>query len=144
MSRIKKVKTLSTKNKDLIRVSFHISLEQYNLIATIADEEDLCFSQVVRRALEMYLVTQKDILGIGDSDLAQAKFIGETRTKRALLMSNALTIMQAAKEHNLESEFQVSDKQKAHKDKLLMDIFPLDGPEYLYKTLNNKEDEMNP
>jgi len=75
------------KNKrDLIRISSHIPKHHYDLMKMIVDEDDLSMAQVLRRAIELYLCTQKDVLGIEDSEIAMANHISEDRTNKALIL----------------------------------------------------------
>lgn len=74
--------------RDLIRISTHIPKEHHELLLQISDEEDLSAAQVIRRAIELYLLSQQDVLGINESEMTIAKHISETRSKKAQLISH--------------------------------------------------------
>lgn len=94
------------KNKrDLIRISTHIPYAHHSLLKEISDEEDLSMGQVFRRAVEMYLISQKDVLGIEENDLAMAKHISETRSKKAQLINQTLKFEEIRNNMNLEDNF---------------------------------------
>lgn len=54
---------------------------------TISEEEDLSLAQIIRRAVDMYLFSQGDLLNIKESDLELVNYESETRTKKALLLN---------------------------------------------------------
>lgn len=75
--------------RELVRMSVHIPKQHYGVLVSLAEEEDLSVAQIVRRALELYLVSQKDVLGIDDSDISYSAHLTETRSKRAIIVSHA-------------------------------------------------------
>ena len=75
--------------RDLMRISTHIPKEHYEILSEISMDEDLSMAQVIRRAVELYLVSQKDVLGIDDSDMALAAHLSETRSKKAIILNHA-------------------------------------------------------
>jgi len=88
---VKRLNKGRPKNKrDLIRFSSHIPKDQYHLLKCIGEEEDLSIAQIVRRAIELYLVSQKEVLSIDESELAMANHISETRSLKAMRL-NQLT-----------------------------------------------------
>ncbi|MFM6214515.1 hypothetical protein [Planktothrix sp.] len=94
------------KNKrDLMRVSLHLPKDHYQLMAKIGEEEDLSVAQMVRRAVELYLVTQFDMLGISESDLALASHVSETRSKRATIVTRATSLERMYSDNTVEELF---------------------------------------
>lgn len=75
--------------RDLTRMSIHVPKQHYGILVSLAEEEDLSVAQIVRRAIELYLVSQKDVLGITDSEIAYASHLAETRSKKAIVISHA-------------------------------------------------------
>jgi len=73
--------------RDLIRISTHIPKRVYDLLKDISEEEDLSLAQIIRRAIDMYLFSQENLLNIEESDLELANYESETRTKKALLLN---------------------------------------------------------
>lgn len=76
------------KNKrDLIRFSFHIPKEQYELLTEFSEEEDMSMAQIVRRAVDMYITTQSNMFNLDDNNITIAQHLKETRSKRAQLVN---------------------------------------------------------
>lgn len=94
--------------RDLIRISTHIPKDHYDLLIDISQDEDLSMAQVIRRSIELYLVSQRDVLGIGDSDIALAAHLSETRSRKAIVLSHAdkLNIYNPNASQDVDSIFQ--------------------------------------
>lgn len=73
--------------RDLIRISTHIPKKVHDMLKDISEEEDLSLAQIIRRAIDMYLFSQGDLLNIEESDLELVNYESETRTKKALLLN---------------------------------------------------------
>lgn len=87
----KKLNIGRPKNKrDLIRISTHIPKDHYHLIISISDEEDLSMGQIIRRAIELYLVSQREVLNLEESEIAMANHLTETRSKRAITINHVI------------------------------------------------------
>lgn len=111
------------KNKrDLIRISTHIPKEHHELLLQISDEEDLSTAQIIRRAIELYLLSQKDVLGIDESEMTIAKHISETRSKRAQLISHTKKFDNIRREIEMDP-FQI-DLLDASADSLFQELNP--------------------
>lgn len=82
--------------RDLIRISAHIPMDHYDLLRSISEEEDLSVAQIFRRAVELYLISQKDVLGIDDGDISYAKHISETRSKKAIFINHSEKFLEMA------------------------------------------------
>lgn len=74
--------------RDLVRISTHIPRSHYELLREISVDEDLSTGQIIRRALELYLISQRDVLNITDSDLTIATHLTETRSRKAIKLSH--------------------------------------------------------
>jgi hypothetical protein len=82
MGRTKSVKIFS-------RISLHLPLVHIKVLRNISQEEDLTVSQIIRRAVELYLATQKHFIDFNYNDLELDTHLSETRTKRAIFLSHA-------------------------------------------------------
>jgi len=88
-----------------MRVSLHLPKDHYELLSSISNNEDLSIAQIVRRAIELYLVTQFDVLGISESDLALASHVSETRSKKAAIVTRAATLERKYCDNSVEELF---------------------------------------
>lgn len=71
------------------RVSLHLPLVHIKVLKNISQEEDLTVSQIIRRAVELYLGTQKHYIDFNYNDLELDTHLAETRTKKAIFLSHA-------------------------------------------------------
>lgn len=83
--------------RNLIRISTHIPKDHHDLLKEISIDEDLSTGQIIRRAIELYLLSQKDVLNIMGSDLAMASHISETRSKKAMIFNHSEKLVGAYK-----------------------------------------------
>ena len=82
MGRTKSVKIFS-------RISLHLPLAHIKVLRNISQEEDLTVSQIIRRAVELYLTTQKHYIDFDYNNLELDTHLSETRTKKAIFLSHA-------------------------------------------------------
>lgn len=78
----------SKSNKCLTRISLHIPDPHLKALKRISQDEDLNVSQIIRRALELYLSTQRQYIDLQDDELQLDAHLSETRTKKALMLSH--------------------------------------------------------
>ena len=81
MGRTKSTKTLS-------RISLHLPVVHINVLKNISQEDDLTVSQIIRRAVELYLATQKHYIDFNYNDMELDTHLSETRTKKAIFLSH--------------------------------------------------------
>lgn len=81
MGRVKSAKTFS-------RISLHLPLNHIKVLKNISQDEDLTVSQIIRRAVELYLATQKHYIDFNYNDLELDTHLSETRTKKAIFLSH--------------------------------------------------------
>ena len=86
--------------RDLVRISTHIPRSHYELIKDISIDEDLSTGQIIRRALELYLISQRDVLNITDSDLTMATHLTETRSRKAIKLTHIDRLLPTSSESN--------------------------------------------
>jgi hypothetical protein len=76
-------------SKPFKRMVVQVPYCHYEILEGISLEEDMSISQLVRRAIELYLVTQKDVLSIPESEIALTAHLAETRSKKAMVITHA-------------------------------------------------------
>lgn len=74
--------------KDLKRISLHLPLLHIKVLKRISEGEDLTVAQIIRRAVELYLGTQKHYMEYNYNDLELDAHLSETRTKKAIFLSH--------------------------------------------------------
>jgi len=98
MGRTKSVKLFS-------RVSLHLPVAHIKVLKNISQEEDLTVSQIIRRAVELYLGTQKHYIDFNYNDLELDTHLAETRTKKAIFLSHVDSIdKQKSSNTNIQGE----------------------------------------
>ena len=75
--------------KALKRVSLHLPLVHLKVLKDISQDEDLTISQIIRRAVELYLTTQKHYIDFNFDELELDAHLSETRTKKAIFLAHA-------------------------------------------------------
>lgn len=77
-----------THPKDLVRISLHVPRAHYRLLKALSAEEDLSVAQIVRRAIELYLTSQSELLNFEDIESDLLNHVAETRSKKAILLNH--------------------------------------------------------
>lgn len=81
--------------KDLVRISLHIPRKHYNLLKSMKAREDLSLSQIIRRALDLYLLSQRQVLDLEEEEIQEIEMtssLSESRTKKAILLNQRETL----------------------------------------------------
>lgn len=101
--------------KDLVRISLHIPRKHHEILKSMRRKEDLNIAQIVRRALDLYLLSQRQVIDLEDEELQEIEMsssLAENRTKKAILLSQRDTLKRINEEN-----------QSYHEEDLAQDLF---------------------